>query len=129
MPGIDLGEIRLAHAKLVLLSVAETRNNARELTSPVLWAISDLVAAHPQWAARASDWFAAFDKVDLGQVRAFAKRNRHAVKPRAALATMLYGFLSAEMDRLEKSEDRAPKGRHRRQSAANRDELSLTVSS
>ena len=34
----------------------------------------------------ASDWFAAFKKVDLGQLRAFAKRNRQAVKPRAALA-------------------------------------------
>ena len=37
--------------------------------------------------------------VNLGQLRAFAKRNQDAVKVRAALATLLFGFLSAEMER------------------------------
>jgi hypothetical protein len=85
------------HTKLVLMSVRETGENARELTAPTIWAISDLIAAHPQWAERASDWLAAFDKVDLRQLRAFAKQNK-AVKPRAALATLLFGFLASKMD-------------------------------
>ncbi|MDE2329459.1 MAG: hypothetical protein KGK16_01535 [Bradyrhizobium sp.] len=90
-----------AHTKLVLLSIAETKNNARELVAPTIWAVSDLVAAHPQWAERASDWLAAFDKVDLGQLCAFAKRNK-AVKQRAGLCSLLFGFLSAQMERPEK---------------------------
>lgn len=77
-----------AHTKLVLLSIAETKNNARELVAPTIWAVSDLVAAHPQWAERASDWLAAFDKVDLGQLCAFAKRNK-AVNRQAACRPLL----------------------------------------
>jgi hypothetical protein len=57
-----------------------------------LWAVSDLIAAHPQWAGRVSDWLAAFDKVDLGQLRAFAKLNVGAVKVRHGLAALLFGF-------------------------------------
>jgi hypothetical protein len=87
-----------SHTKLVLMSVRETGENARELTSPTLWAISDLIAAHPKWAERASDWLAAFDKVDLKQLRVFARQNKSAVKPRAAIATLLFGFLASKMD-------------------------------
>lgn len=87
-----------AHLKMVLMSIVETANNKRELVAPTIWAVSDLVRAHPGWSGRVSDWLAAFDKVDLGQLRAFAKRNRQVVKPRAALATMLYGFLRAELE-------------------------------
>ena len=86
------------HAKFVLMSIAETRSNARELVAPVIWAISDLVRAHPKWAERASDWLAAFDKVDLKQLRVFARLNKSAVKPRAAIATLLFGFLASKMD-------------------------------
>jgi hypothetical protein len=57
------------------------------LVAPTIWTVSDLVRAHPHWTKRASDWFGAFDKIDLGQPLAFAKRNRGAAKPRAALAT------------------------------------------
>jgi hypothetical protein len=87
-----------SHTKLVLMSVGETGANARELTSPTLWAVSDLIAAHPAWADRVTDWLAAFDKVDLRQLRAFAKLNKSAVKPRAAIATLLFGFLASQMD-------------------------------
>ena len=87
-----------AHTKLTLMSVQETGSNARELTSPTLWAVSDLIAAHPKWAERASDWLAAFDKVDLRMLRSFARQNKSAVPPRAALATLLFGFLELQMD-------------------------------
>jgi hypothetical protein len=87
------------HAKLVLMSIAETRNNKRELVAPVIWAISDLIRAHPAWAERATDWFDAFDRVDIRQLRVFAKLNKSAVKPRATLATLLFGFLKSQMDK------------------------------
>src|SRR5664279_5634547 len=63
-----------AHLKFVLMSIAETRSNARELVAPVIWAISDLIRAHPAWADRATDWFDAFDRVDLAKLRTIAKR-------------------------------------------------------
>jgi len=91
------------HTKLVLTSIAETRTNDRELVAPVIWAVSDLVVAHPEWAERVSDWLAAFDKVDLRQLRAFARLNKSAVKPRAAIATLLFGFLASKMDRQQES--------------------------
>jgi hypothetical protein len=92
-----------AHTKLVLMTIVETRNNKRELVAPTIWAVSDLILAHPAWADRATDWFDAFDKVDLKQLRAFAKLNKSAVPPRAALATLLFGFLESQMDRQQES--------------------------
>jgi hypothetical protein len=86
------------HTKLVLMSIAETRSNDRELVAPVIWAVSDLIVAHPKWAERVSDWLAAFDKVDIRQLRAFARHNKAAVPPRAAIATLLFGFLESQMD-------------------------------
>jgi hypothetical protein len=62
-----------------------------------------LIVAHPKWADRVSDWLAAFDKVDIRQLRAFAKLNKSAVKPRAAIATLLFGFLKSQMDRQQES--------------------------
>jgi hypothetical protein len=94
------------HTKLVLTSIAETRSNARELVAPVIWAISDLIVAHPKWADRVSDWLAAFDKVDLKQLRAFAKLNKSAVPPRAAIATLLFGFLASKMDQQQDQSSR-----------------------
>jgi hypothetical protein len=91
-----------AHLKFVLMSIAETRSNDRELVAPVIWAVSDLIRAHPAWADRATDWFDAFDRVDIRQLRAFAKQNK-AVKPRAAIATLLFGFLKSQMDRQQES--------------------------
>jgi hypothetical protein len=93
-----LREHGYAHLKFTLMSIAETKNNKRELVAPTIWAISDLVLAHPNWTKRATDWFNAIDKVDLGKLRAFANRNRAAVKTRAALATLLFGFLNSSME-------------------------------
>ena len=85
------------HAKLVLMCFTETRNK-RELIAPSIWAVPDLARAHPAWSNRTTDWIAAFDKVDLGQLHALAKRNRKVTKQRAAIATLLFGFLSTKMD-------------------------------
>jgi len=98
--------------KLTLMSVRETKNNAKELTSPTLWAVSDLIAGHPKWAARVSDWLAALDDVDLGLVRQFAKRNKRAVKVRHALGTILFGYLAARLEPQEPAKP-AAKGQGR----------------
>src|ERR1035437_1694335 len=88
-----------AHLKMVLMSIVETRNNKRELVAPVIWAVSDLIRAHPAWADHASEWFEAFDRVDLAKLRTIAKLNRNAVKPRAAVATLLFGFLHSRLEK------------------------------
>src|ERR1035437_6560108 len=72
-----------AHLKMVLMTIVETRNNKRELVAPVIWAVSDLICAHPAWAGRATEWFDAFDRVDLAKLRVIAKRNIKAVEVRA----------------------------------------------
>ena len=103
-----LAEYGYAHAKLVLMSIVETKGNARELTASVLWAISDLVRAHPKWAAQPSLWLEAFDQVHLGELRAFAKRNHGAVKVRSGLATILFGFLHTKMEPQQQSKRSQP---------------------
>ena len=93
-----LAEYGYVHTKLVLMSIVETKGNARELTASVLWAVSDLVAAHPKWAAQPSLSLEAFHQVHLGELRAFAKRNHGAVKVRSGLATILFGFVHTKME-------------------------------
>lgn len=82
------------HLKMVLMSVVETENNKRALVAPVIWAMSDLIRAHPKWVAKSDDWFMAIDQVRLGELHAKAKLNRRAAKPRDAIATMLFVHLS-----------------------------------
>jgi hypothetical protein len=55
-------------------------------------AISDIILAHPAWAAT-TDWLDAIDSADLAAMRARAKANRRAVQPRAAIATLLFEHL------------------------------------
>jgi hypothetical protein len=47
----DRGE---SHLREVLLSIAESAGNDRSLTAPVIWAVSDLLLAHPNWLG--GDW-------------------------------------------------------------------------
>jgi hypothetical protein len=75
---------------LVLRSIVETGNNKAELVAPTIWAISDLIRAHPSWVVKGLGWLEALDEVDLGELRTQARANRRAVAPRRALATMLY---------------------------------------
>lgn len=83
-----------AHLKMVLMSVVETENNKRELVAPVIWSLSDIILAHPQWPEKADDWFRALDQIRLGELHARAKANRRAAKPRDAISTMLFDQLS-----------------------------------
>jgi len=85
------------HLTLVLRSIVETGNNGLELVAPTMWAISDIVLAHPAWTAT-TDWLDAMDRAGLSGMRTRAKANRKAARPRQAIATMLFEHLSGIFD-------------------------------
>jgi len=76
------------HLRSVLLSIAETENNKRMLVAPVIWAVSDILLAHPSWFG--GDFLEAMDRIDLAEMHERAKANREAAQPRQAIATMLF---------------------------------------
>lgn len=80
------------HLRSVLISIVETTNNKRMLVAPVLWAVSDILLAHPTWFG--GEWLDAMDAVDLADMHERAKANRRAAQPRQAIATMLFEMLS-----------------------------------
>ena len=81
----DWGE---SHLREVLLSIAESAGNDRSLTAPAIWAVSDLLLAHPTWFG--GDSLDALDKINLSALHESAKTNRQAVQPRAAIAAILF---------------------------------------
>lgn len=82
------GEHGEAHLRSVLLSIVETENNRRNLVAPVIWAVSDVLLAHPSWFGGA--WLDAMDAIDLAEMHERARANRRAAQPRQAIATMLF---------------------------------------
>jgi hypothetical protein len=91
----DHGE---GHLIVVLRSIVETAKNQRELVAPVIWAVSDIVLAHPQWPAEGLAWLEAPDACDLSAMRVAAKANRKAAAPRQAIATMLFEKLRTKFN-------------------------------
>jgi hypothetical protein len=86
-----LNDYGAEHLRSVLISIVETTNNKRQLVAPVIWAVSDLLLAHPTWFS--GGWLDAMDKIDLAEMHEKAKANRKAAQPRQAIATMLYEHL------------------------------------
>ena len=76
------------HLRSVLMSIVETENNKRMLVAPVIWAVSDILLAHPSWFG--GDFLEAMDRIDLADIHERAKANREAAQPRQAIATMLF---------------------------------------
>lgn len=87
------------HLRSVLISIVETTNNKRMLVAPVIWAVSDILLAHPSWFG--GEWLDAMDKVDLAEMHERAKANRRAAQPRQAIATMLFELLSKRFQVVE----------------------------
>jgi hypothetical protein len=85
------------HLTFVLRSIVETINNKRELVAPMLWAISDMAIAHPEWT-QTTQWLDAIDSIDLEEIRHIAKANRNAAPLRPAIATMIYLHLREVFD-------------------------------
>lgn len=80
------------HLRSVLISIVETTNNKRMLVAPVIWAVSDILLAHPTWFG--GEWLDAMDAIDLAEMHERAKANRRAAQPRQAISTMLFETLS-----------------------------------
>jgi hypothetical protein len=76
------------HLRSVLMSIVETENNKRMLVAPIIWAVSDILSAHPSWFS--GTFLEAMDKIDLAEMHERAKANREAAQPRQAIATMLF---------------------------------------
>lgn len=63
------------HVLFVLRCVVESRNNAADLWSEVILAISDIVLLKPEWSQRrALAFLEAFDHIALGSLREEARR-------------------------------------------------------
>lgn len=80
------------HLRSTLISIVETENNKRMLVAPVIWALSDILAAHPAWFG--GDFLQAMDSIDLPEMHERTKANRKAAQPRQAIATMLFEKLN-----------------------------------
>lgn len=87
----DHGE---GHLILVLRTITETENAFIRMDAFILHAISDLIAAHPEWSNTGLRWLEVFDRIDLAEMQSHAKFNRDVVPQRNAIATMLYQELS-----------------------------------
>jgi hypothetical protein len=87
------------HLRSVLISIVETTNNKRMLVAPVIWALNDLLLAHPSWFG--SEWLEQMDATDLAEMHERAKANRRAAQPRQAIATMLFEKLRSKFHVVE----------------------------
>lgn len=79
------------HLRSVLMAIVETENNKRMLVAPVIWAVSDILLAHPSWFG--GEFLDAMDRIELADMHERAKANRQAAQPRQAIATMLFDVL------------------------------------
>lgn len=86
------------HLTLLLRTLMESDGNGDHVNEFTLLAISDVMLAHPEWPEKGLGWLEAFDKVDLGDIREQARRNRAAVPQRHGIASALHRELSAMFD-------------------------------
>ncbi|MGY3619375.1 hypothetical protein [Bradyrhizobium sp. USDA 10063] len=83
------------HLAQVVRTITETENRTRaRIDAFALYAISDIMVAHPQWADSGLRWYEIFDTIDLGAIQRQAKANRGAVQQRHGVATLLYRELA-----------------------------------
>ena len=69
------------HLLFVLKAILWSRNNTAELWSETILAVSDVVLDFPEWAeARAGEFMAAFDAIDLAAIRRSALSGRRFSK-------------------------------------------------
>jgi hypothetical protein len=87
----NLGE---DHARMVLMTLAETANNKALLDEVGLWMASDMVKIfRKEIDADPTAWFETWDKMPIGFLQSRAHELRGAVKPRFALGGMVYLML------------------------------------
>lgn len=82
------------HARMVLMTLAETANNKALLDEVGLWMASDMVRRFgPEIDQDASLWLTTWDRMPIGFLQSRAHELRGAVKPRFALGGMVYLML------------------------------------
>ncbi|UPJ78565.1 hypothetical protein IVB16_27340 [Bradyrhizobium sp. 183] len=101
------------HLTLVLRTITESTGNERALKAPIIWAVSDLIAAQPAWADLGLRWIEAFDEVNLLALMRQTQPNRQAVQLRAAVCTLLFERLSGALGWPGKSAGKAAESRAR----------------
>jgi hypothetical protein len=86
------------HLIILLRTLLESEGGSEHITEFTLYAISDIMLAHPEWPDSGLKWLEAFDRIDLGDIREQAKRNRAAVPQRHGIAAALHRELSNAFD-------------------------------
>jgi hypothetical protein len=86
------------HLVMLLRTLLESDGGSEHVNEFTLMGISDVMLAHPEWPEKGLAWLEAFDKVDLGDIREQARRNRDAVPQRHGIASALHRELSAMFD-------------------------------
>jgi len=82
------------HARMVMMTLAETANNKALLDEVGLWMASDMVKRFSsEIDSNASLWLDTWDKMPIGFLQSRAHELRGAVKPRFALGGMVYLML------------------------------------
>ncbi len=79
----------LPHTTLTLRTIVESsEENQGALIADIITAVSDLILSHPRWANLGLEWLAAFDQIDLTEIRKTAKAAN--VQPlRVGIATLI----------------------------------------
>lgn len=86
------------HLILILRTLMESEGNSDHINEFTLMGISDVMLAHPEWPNTGLRWLEAFDKIDLGDIREHARRNRDAVPQRHGIVSALHRELSVIFD-------------------------------
>lgn len=88
------------HLVLVLRTIMGSEANRMALVTPVLWAVSDLIRGHPEWA-QASRWLEAFGAIDLLSLfeRSRTSSKKIGMSRRATIAADLGEILTTRLGR------------------------------
>lgn len=78
-----------AHLELTLRLIVESAGNATALYGDVIWSVSELIAARPDFLDRGLGLYADFDAIDLAEVRTHARALRLRLPITAAMTTIL----------------------------------------
>jgi hypothetical protein len=78
----------LPHATLTLRTIVESEGNQGALVSDLIEAVSDVIRSHSRWANLGLEWLAAFDKIDLIELRRKVKAAK-AQPLRVGISTLI----------------------------------------
>jgi len=79
------------HARLVLMTLAETENNRAMLDEVSIWTASDMVRVfHAEIEQDASTWLERWDSLPIGYLQSVSHGLKGMIKQRDALSGMVY---------------------------------------